>query len=272
MRTHPAIALMSLAFFAGCGGGSDTHTLSVTASGPGGVSSSPAGIGCQSATCNGAFNVGQSVTLTAKPSAGASFGGWTGACSGSSSTCVVAMSADKQVGASFVGAGAGTHTVTVTAAGSGAVTSSPPGISCPTQCTASFTANTAVTLTAVTQGGSTFSGWTGDCTGAATCALALAGDQTVTATFTTPPNSHRITVNVSGHGSVKSTPAGIDCPTGACASFFADGSSLTLGATPDSGQTFNGWSGGGCSGTQDCTITIGADATTTATFAAVPGY
>src|SRR3954463_16364504 len=182
MRTQPAIALTFLAFLAGCGGGggNDTHTLTVTTAGPGGVGSSPSGIGCRAATCNGAFAIGAAVTLTAHPDAGASFSGWTGACSGAASTCTVTLSGDKQVGATFIGAGPGSHAVTVTVTGSGAVTSSPPGISCPTQCSANFAANTPVTLTAVSQCGSSFTAFSGDCTGSS-CTLGLAADQNVTA-------------------------------------------------------------------------------------------
>src|SRR3954471_14764526 len=46
MRTQPAITLISFAFLAACGGGggNPTHTLSVTAAGPGGVGSAPSGI------------------------------------------------------------------------------------------------------------------------------------------------------------------------------------------------------------------------------------
>jgi predicted lipoprotein with Yx(FWY)xxD motif len=42
---------------------------------------------------------------------------------------------------------------------------------------------------------------------------------------------------------------------------------VTLTATPAAYSTFSGWSGGGCSGTGTCAITVGSDATVTATFA-----
>ena len=62
-----------------------TQPVSVTVSGPGTVTSSPAGIECPG-SCTGMFQ--RAVTLTAAPSAGAMFKGWTGACSGTT-TCVV---------------------------------------------------------------------------------------------------------------------------------------------------------------------------------------
>jgi len=69
-------------------------------------------------------------------------------------------------------------------AGSGTVTSSPAGISCGATCFASFATGTAVTLTAAPTAGSTFTGWSGACSGTGTCAITLNANATVTATFT----------------------------------------------------------------------------------------
>ena len=43
---------------------------------------------------------------------------------------------------------------------------------------------------------------------------------------------------------------------------------LTAAATP--GSTFTGWSGGGCSGTGNCTLTVNNNVTVTAGFDLVP--
>src|SRR5206468_3466798 len=51
---------------------------------------------------------------------------------------------------------------------------------------------------------------------------------------------------------------------------FASGTAVVLTATPAAGFAFTGWSGGGCSGTSSCTVTLGANTTVTATF--VPLY
>jgi len=75
-------------------------------------------------------------------------------------------------------------TVNVSGAGTGTVTSAPAGINCPGTCTANFTGNPQVTLTATPGTGFTFGGWTGSCTGtSSTCTVSLAGSS-VTATFT----------------------------------------------------------------------------------------
>ncbi|MCK9365151.1 MAG: DUF1566 domain-containing protein [Syntrophales bacterium] len=68
-----------------------------------------------------------------------------------------------------------------------------------------------------------------------------------------------------GAGTVTSAPAGIDCGAN-CSAAFAAGAQVTLTATPATGSTFAGWSGGGCSGTGICTVTLGSDAAITATF------
>lgn len=71
-----------------------------------------------------------------------------------------------------------------------------------------------------------------------------------------------------GDGAVSSTPAGISCdPT--CSASFPAGTSITLNTSLSSGR-FAGWSGGGCSGTGNCTVTLNANTTVTATFESTP--
>jgi hypothetical protein len=76
--------------------------LSVS-SGKGTVISNPAGINCgvKSGSCSAKFTQGTSLSLTATAPAGATFTGWTGACSGTSLTCTLTMNGDTSVQASF---------------------------------------------------------------------------------------------------------------------------------------------------------------------------
>lgn len=68
--------------------------------------------------------------------------------------------------------------VTILGSGSGSVTSSPAGITCPGTCVASFTGVTSVTLNATpTDANSVFTGWLGPCTGRAACVIGTAGIQ-----------------------------------------------------------------------------------------------
>ena len=80
----------------------NTHTLSVTrtGSGNGTVTSNPGGINC-GGDCSQTYADGTGVTLTATPSAGSSFSGWSGACTGATSTCGVTMSQSRSVTAQF---------------------------------------------------------------------------------------------------------------------------------------------------------------------------
>jgi phospholipase C len=83
------------------------------------------------------------------------------------------------------GGGSTTYQLTVNSAGngSGTVTSSPAGVDCPGTCSATFAKGTPVVLTAVAQGGNSFTGWSGGCTGDGACSLTLGGNTTVTSTF-----------------------------------------------------------------------------------------
>ena len=90
----------------GCGGVSGEKppksvqlSISLTGSASGVVTSNPAGINCGQ-TCTASFNSGTSVTLTATPSAGDTFAGWSGVCSGTG-ICTVTLNTAMTVAASF---------------------------------------------------------------------------------------------------------------------------------------------------------------------------
>lgn len=96
--------------------------LSVTRTGSGGVTSSPAGIDCGS-TCEAQYAAGTLVTLTASPAAGQVFDGWSGACRSQTLTCDVTMSAARAVAAAFRAASTqGSWGELVRLAGAGAAT------------------------------------------------------------------------------------------------------------------------------------------------------
>jgi hypothetical protein len=121
-----------------------------------------------------------------------------------------------------------------------------------------------VTLTATPAAGSTFTGWSGGCSGTGSCQVQLDSDAAVTATFS---GTNTLSVSLAGNGSGSVSGSGISCP-GTCSSSFATGTTVTLAATPAAGSTFTGWSGGGCSGTGSCQVQLNSDTAVTATFSA----
>ncbi len=88
-------------------------------------------------------------------------------------------------------------------------------------------------------------------------------DTPVNATFNEIPRT--LTVNKTGAGTITSNPPGIDCG-GTCTATYISGTIVTLTATPAAGSVFGGWSGGVCSGTGICMLTINANTSVTATF------
>lgn len=250
-------------------GSSDLLTVTFAGTGSGKVSSNPAGINMCSTTCSASFASGTQITLTATPTAGSTFTGWTGeGCSGTG-TCIFTITQSTNVVANFGGSSSFALTVTDAGTGTGTVSSSPAGINmCASTCSANFTSGTQVTLTATAGSGSTFAGWTGaGCSGTGTCVVTVSAAEAVTATFNKTTGNFTLTVTEAGTGTgtVTSAPAGISCPA-TCSANFASGSSVTLTATANDGSTFAGWSGGGCSGTGSCVVALTAALTVTATF------
>jgi hypothetical protein len=72
--------------------------------------------------------------------------------------------------------------LTITTSGNGTVGSSPQGTPCGSGCFG-FAPETVVTLTATPNTGSTFTGWSGACSGTGLCTVTMGSSQTVTATF-----------------------------------------------------------------------------------------
>ncbi len=241
------------------------RTLSVSIAGSGAGTVTGSGVSCPG-TCSHEYLEGESVTLTATPSSGSTFSGWSGSgCSGTG-TCEVTMSADHGVTATFTEIPLRKLTVARSGTGSGTVTGS--GISCGATCTHKYEDGESVILTAVASSGSTFSGWSGSgCSGTGTCEVTMSADHTVTATFTA---RRTLTVSPAGSGSGTVTGTGISCP-GTCSHEYLEGETVTLTASPSAGSTFSGWSGSGCSGTGTCEVPMSADKSVTATFAVSSG-
>jgi hypothetical protein len=99
--------------------------------------------------------------------------------------------------------------------------------------------------------------------------------RTITANFTAP---FTLTVQggSTGTGFVASNPSGISCSingtteSGDCSHAYISNTQVTLTPDPSGGSTFTGWSGGGCSGTGQCTVIMNQAQTVTASFTLPP--
>jgi List-Bact-rpt repeat protein len=139
----------------------------------------------------------------------------------------------------------------------------------PGACAASYPEGTELTLVATADPGSSFDGFDGSTGSAASCStspctFALTASTEVFAEFNLIPK-YDLTVKKAGTGS-----GTIACNGGACAAEYEEGAEVTLEAKADSGSTFSGWSGEGCSGTGACKVKMTVARTVTATFTANP--
>jgi hypothetical protein len=205
--------------------------LTVSPAGPGnGTVTAPNNVincvrsgGTNSGTCSASFLTTTSITLTAVANAGSTFVGWGGACSGTG-TCVVSTDQSRSVTANFEFQQ--TLGVQIFGSGAGTVTDSANAINCTRVngvisgvCSGQFAFGAQVTLTAGATAGSTFTGWTGACTGAGTCTVTMNQPRVVTATFDIPGGisgtiRHSQTTNPLSNATVE-LRAGANATTGA---------------------------------------------------------
>jgi hypothetical protein len=191
------------------------------------------------------------VTLTATAADGSVFTGWSGGGCSETGTCVVTMSSNQAVTGTFVP----THVLTVSLSGAGAGSVAASGIGCLGVCSDAYPQGTVVSLNATSSPRSVFAGWSGACTGTGACLVTMSSDQAVTATFVRAPV---LKVSLAGSGAGNVAASGISCP-GVCSDTHQKGTTVALTATAASGSVFTGWSGGGCSGTGTCVVTMSSD-------------
>jgi hypothetical protein len=173
--------------------------------------------------------------------------------------------------------------VTKAGTGSGNVDGSDKLIACGNKCVQPYDAGTVVVLTAKPASGSSFTGWSGACSGAAlTCAVTVNGDVNVTANFAVIPKgggggggggtASQFTLQVSANNSgvITATPSGdkaINCGKD-CSAKYAANTVVTLSAAPPAGKAFLGWTDAcQAEGTNTtCTLTMTANKTAKANF------
>jgi uncharacterized repeat protein (TIGR02543 family) len=241
-----------------------TLTVTKTGTGQGQVTSSDATLNC-GATCQANYTLNSTLTLTATPSTGATFTQWSGDCSGTTAITTVTLAQAKTCTATFNKI-IPKYTLTVAKTGTGAGNLIGTGITCGSDCTENVVANTPVTLTATATTGSSFTGWTGDCTGTnATVTVTMDKAKSCTATFDKVIPKYTLTVSKTGTGTGNLTGTGITCGTDCTEDYIAK-TQVTLTATPDTGSKLLSW-GGACSGTATtATVTMTTAKNCTANF------
>ncbi|MFN0249728.1 MAG: InlB B-repeat-containing protein [Kofleriaceae bacterium] len=232
----------------------NSYDLDVTVTGMGTVTHA-GNISCPD-DCQGTYTHGTDVTLTQMAGTGYTFTGWGGACTGIGA-CVVDMTQAQAVTATFT---INSYTLTAAIAGSGTGVVSAPNISCPSDCSESFTHGTDVTVTQVPNGDSNFSNWSGACTGTGACVIDMTSAQTVTANYTI--KSYNLDVTVVGTGTV--TGPQISCGND-CQGTYTHGTDVTLTQSAGSGFQFTGWMGA-CTGMGACVVDMTMAQSVRATF------
>lgn len=155
-----------------------SYSLTLLKSGNGIVQSFPAGINC-GGTCMANFVNGAQVTLQATPDSGFVFGGWDAVCASTTSSCIVTLDGNKTISAHFEKLSSALYPLALNTAGNGSGRVSGSG---------QFVVGTTVTLTAKSEKGSVFSGWSpSPC---ATVFTMPSNALTCTATFIESPKNH----------------------------------------------------------------------------------
>ena len=211
----------------------------------------------EGATVNGGglFSATQSpaptATVTIMTNTGYRFTGWSGACTGSS-TCSVTMDAEKSVTANFVR----TYELTTGVSPSGSGTLDHGG--------GTQDAGTAISITATPNLGYRFSEWVSDAGGcplqsrySPVCAFTMSRAVTATAHFLVGP-TYMLTATAS--------PAAGGTLTGG--GEYNGGTGVDVTQTPNAGYRFSHWTGGACSGSGSCSVTMTRDRQVVAIYVA----
>lgn len=121
------------------------------------------------------YTSGATVTLTANPSSGYTFTGWSGDASGTTNPLTITMNSNKNITANFT-ATSTNYTLTTTSS-NGSISRNPNA--------SSYASGTIVTLTANPNSGYTFTGWSGDASGTTNpLSITMNANKNVTANFT----------------------------------------------------------------------------------------
>ncbi|MCE5290832.1 MAG: hypothetical protein LLG14_16560 [Nocardiaceae bacterium] len=164
-----------------------------------------------------------------------------------------------------------TLTVAKSGNGSGKVTSSPAGIDCGTDCSEDFKWRTQVTLTAMADAGSEFTGWSGACSNTSgSCVVTMNEATSVTATFRATQFQLTVIRALDGGpsgGTVYTADSVINCGE-ECTATFNAGTKVDLLQFTNGDALFTGFDGPCDPAYQsECLVTMDQAVTVTAHFA-----
>jgi len=244
------------------------YKLTVKKTGSGTVSADISGESCGSGCSK--YDPDTAVTLTAAPLDGYKFTGWSGACTGSDTTCTVTMSLNRTVIAKF--AALKKYTLKVIKAKGGSVAGSDEEeravINCggsETSCSKTYYEGSVgtVTLTATPDAGYKFLGWSKPCSGTGTCTVTVSSSKTITPRFSALKSyTLKVVLGPKSGGSVTSSDGNLaNCSgkspcKGTAAYLEGDDTKVTLTAVPANGKTFYKWTGTSCNNTTEATCEL----------------
>lgn len=190
----------------------------------------------------------ESVTITAVPSAGWQFDGWSGDLSGTEQSQIISITEDMSVTASFSRI---PYTLDVSFNGQGSVVTDPAS--------GPFYINDVVSVTATADTGWSFTSWGGDLSGSASVeTILIDGNKAITANFTADEYTLSLSTDGTGTGSVSKSPDQAS---------YTYGATVVLTAAADPGSSFDGWSGlGELQTSETVTLTMVQSESAIATF------
>ncbi|HEX2958924.1 MAG TPA: hypothetical protein VHO70_18965 [Chitinispirillaceae bacterium] len=192
---------------------------------------------------SGSFTAGSAVSLTATPSEGWIFTGWSGDLVSTSNPASITMNSAKNITATFE------------ALPSYALSTSTEGNGSVSPASGNFISGTSVTLTANPSAGWTFSHWSGDVSGSTNpVTFTMDENKTVIAHFEEIP-SYNLSVTVDGNGTASPNTGN-----------FLSGTEVEITAAPQSGWVFSNWSGDVTGAANPIIVTMNANKTIVAHF------
>ena len=237
-----------------------SYTLTVSKSGTGSGTVTGTGISC-GADCSEVYTGGTSVVLTAVVAAGSTFGGWSG---NGCTTGTVTVNGNMTCTAIFNMGVAAQLTLSWT---DNSTNEDGFNVERRIGITGSYTQLASVGINVNSYSDSNLLNSTTYCyrvqsyNSAGLSGYSNEGCATTAAATT----SYTLTVSKSGTGSGTVTGTGISCGVD-CSEAYTNGTSVALTAVAASISTFAGWSGGGCTGTPDCSVTLTSASTIMANF------